>query len=128
VDVENLHFVDERSLVFTGSTETWMASYLIDLSSGRVTALGQGYAKYLHRGKNAGLFLLRGMKGYAMDEHGESQGAYWANILVDREGNLIEMLSDKGSDTCYPLRFLLDPKGHYPRLRQSFDTKVCVEQ
>jgi len=128
VEVDNLHFVDNRSLVFTGSTETWMASYLIDVESGKVTALGQGHATYLRQGKNAGLFLLRGMKGYVMDELGASKGAYWSNILVDREGNLVEVLSLKGSDTCYPLRFLLDPKGHYPRLRQSFDAKVCVEQ
>jgi len=128
VEVDNLHCIDECSLVFTGSIETWLVSYLIDVESGRVTVPGLGRAKDLGQGKNAGFFLLRGMKGDVMDERGASKGASWSNILVDREGKLVEVLSLKGSDTCYPLRFLPDPKGHYPRLRQSFDTKVCVEQ
>jgi hypothetical protein len=68
------------------------------------------------------------MKSYVMDEHGELHGAYWANILVDRKGNLIEMLSNEGDDPCYPLRFLLNPERRYPRLRQNLDTKICVIQ
>jgi len=127
-ELGNLQFVDERTLLFTGSTETWMASYLIDLGSGKVTALGGGQAEYLKKGKNAGLFLLHGMKGYVTDDEGEALGAYWANMLVDRDGNFIEMLSDKRTGNCYPLRFLLPREERYPRLRQSFDTKVCVTQ
>jgi hypothetical protein len=127
-DVGSLQFIDEDTLLFTANTDTWMATYLIDMRSMRVSALGSGGATYIRSGRDAGLFRLSGWKGYAADDRGEPLGAYWANVLVDRQGDIVEMLSTKTGGTCYPLRFLLDPKGHYPRLRQSFDTKVCVEQ
>ena len=127
-EIGDLQFIDNRTLLFTGSTEIWTASYLIDMRSGSVTSLGGGRAEYLRSGKNAGLFLLHGTKGYATDDRGEPLGAYWVDMLVDRYGNIVEVVSNEREKNCYPLRFILPREKRYPHLRQSLKSRICVIQ
>jgi hypothetical protein len=120
-NIEYLDIVNKKYLLFSASTNLWSASYLLDIYSAKLYPLGGGKAEYL--GNN--MFILHGAKGYA-SKNGEPLGAYWANKVVDINGNLIKFL--KSGNSCYPLKYLIDKDLNYPKLEQKLDDIVCVEQ
>ncbi len=122
LDIKPLKLIQNNLLLFQGSTPTWTASYLLNIRNGKVTPLGGGTAEYIDNDH----FVLHGYKGYVMRNRTDPLGAYWTDILVDKEGHIIKFLSS--GDICYPLRYLIDTDGKYPKLIQDINQKICVEQ
>jgi len=120
--IKPLQLISNDLLLFQGSTPTWTASYLLNLKNGKVSPLGSGSAEYIGDGH----FILHGYKGYARKDRDDPLGAYWADVLVDKEGAIIKFLS-KGN-VCYPLRYLINTEDEHPKLVQGLDQKICVEQ
>lgn len=119
-------FVNNTNVLLYVNSITSVSTTLLNLNTKHWTALGGGRGTYITKdndatGQNEGLVLLTSAKRYF-----PGGGAYWIDLLVDIDGNLIEFVSaDHGK--CHAIRDLLLPSEATTKLRQPLEQCVRVK-
>jgi hypothetical protein len=117
VNYINFEFIDDRRLILARATAYMTDTILIDTTSKQITWIGSG--KYQLMDDN--LIKLIGQK-YYLDR------AIWLNALADYDGNIIEFLSAKPNGKCVTLKSFLNQKNKYPKLKQSLDDCIYINE
>jgi len=124
--ISKINFIDNKYLLIIQNSTTVTLSSLINTETKHQRILGDGAAEYIDKGKNKGLFIFHGSKGYFT---GPEYGAFWVDKVRNKQGELIEVLSKpKNSSGCIPLKSLLNQKETYPSLRQKMEDCVYVDR
>jgi len=121
----DFEFLDNEYLLFSVNSATREQQSVFNLAAQKCTVIGGGKAAVLRAGKNKGLIRLSGQKHYF-----PKGGAFWVDLLVDRDGELIEGLSAPrwSSVTRIPLTLVLDPDKSYSMLRQPRHARIYVRR
>ena len=115
-------FIDEERLLVTFKNATAERVYVCHIGTRERVLIGSGTPTLVRNGKNKGLIRLAGQK-HLLPEG----GAFWVDMLVDPEGQVVEVLSVYGLDgATVPLSRILDPALPHPKLRQPMDAAVPV--
>lgn len=114
---------NKRLLLFTG-TSINSFSYLLNIKKQTISSLGGGRASYT----DENLFLLSNRKGYIF-KNDLPNGAFWYDILVDDEGNIIKFQSKpKNSFGCKKISALFNDMEKYrvSKLEQNLDDCIYI--
>lgn len=120
-----IEFIDDKHLLIELRNSTREGQAILDLTSKELNFVGSGRGDFIRHNNGKGLIRLRGQKHYFPEG-----GAFWVDVLVDKEGNVVEVLSaPKGNGRpCVPLNLILDDTKPHPKLRQTLDQCVYVER
>ena len=117
VNYINFEFIDDHRLILARSTAYMTDTILIDTTSKQITWIGSGKFQLV----DGNLIKLIGQK-YYLDR------AIWINALAGYDGNIIEFLSAKPNGKCVPLKSFLNQKNKYPKLKQSMDDCIYINE
>lgn len=121
--VFSVEFVDNDNALIVFGNSMVLVTTILNLQSKQLFYISGGEGEYIKGGINSGLIMIKGEKGYL-----KGGGAYWFNMLLDKEGDIVEILSlpKTESDTCVPISDLLNMKMAHPKLRNTRDGCVYV--
>ena len=127
--IKRYEFIDNDHLsILSGNLQT-ESQGIVDLKTRDITWIDGGVGELLSWDSESkyGLIRLRGQKHYFP---GPEWGAFWVDMIVDTNGNAIEVLSpnSKYLGECTPLSLILDQDKEYPKLKQSMEDCVYVER
>jgi hypothetical protein len=120
VNYSKLKFLDNRKLALSRCTLFVCDSIIVDTLDRKVVWLGKGEFEII----NNSLIKLTGQKYYFPPP---KWGAFWVDMIVDYDGNVVEILSTPIAE-CVPLNLILDQEKEYPKLKQSMEDCVHVER
>jgi len=120
---KKIDFLNDHYLFLTEGNLMTEASRVINLSTQQSYYLGKGTFEILDKN----LIKLYGQKHYFP---APEWGAFWVDMIVDTQGNVIEVLppNSKHSGKCVPLGLILDQDEKHPKLKQSMEECVYVER
>jgi hypothetical protein len=118
----SVEFIDEERVLVSFKNVTAERAFICSIKTQECKAVGSGSPRLLRKGKNKGLIQLTGQKHFFTDG-----GAFWVDVLVDLDGQVVEVLSASGPHTVsVPLTLVLDPDKPHSGLRQSVRDCVSV--
>jgi len=111
-------FISDNKLIIELCSSTACSTVIFDKEMDAFTQLGGGGYSLV----NDNRIRLSGNKFY------DALGAFWVDMIVDAQGNVIEVLSPntKYLDKCIPLSLILDHDKKYPKLIQSIGSCIHV--
>ncbi len=122
--ITKIMFIDNVHLLIVKSSDTATMSSIFNTQNSKEKNIGGGSAECIASGKNKGLILLHDSKGYF-----PRGGAFWVDKVVDKNGDLIEVLSKpKNEWGCIALNSILDTGRRYQKLRQSMNDCVYIDR
>jgi hypothetical protein len=123
----SVEFVDDQQLLLGLSNVSYNQTAILDLDTRAMTLIGGGAGRYIRTGPDAGLIALTGRKGYVS---GPSPHAIWFDLLVDLQGNIVELspVVPAATAKCITVRAILQADKAPSRLRQSLDDCIGVMQ
>ena len=127
--IKRYEFIDnDHLLILSGNLQT-ESQGIVDLKTRDITWIGGGVGELLSWDSESkyGLIRLRGQKHYFP---APEWGAFWVDMIVDTQGDVIEVLSpnSKYLGECVSLNLILDQEKGYPKLKQSMKDCVHVER
>lgn len=124
ISIEDFKIISDNSILINLRYTTKLESWHFNLDTKKFSYIGNGKVKSVAENK----FLLKNSKGYIY-VNGKSIGAYWVDKLVDKDGNLIELISKpKNNWGCQKISTLINQKNLTSKFIQSIDDCVYVER
>ena len=127
--IDSYKFVDDDNLFILSSNFQVDSQGIVDLKTRDITWIGGGVGELLSWSSKSkyGLVKLRGQKHYFP---APEWGVFWVDMIVDTQGNVIEVLSPNSQylGECIPLNLILDQENKHPKLKQSMEDCVYVER
>lgn len=117
--------LNKNKVLFSLKSSTLIENYILDLNTFEVNYLTDG----LITSCNNKTFTVFNKKDY-LYKNGVSFGAFWVDLIIDYNGNVLKFLSKEETKNTKKLKIksIINPSEKYPYLEQSFEEYINVER
>jgi hypothetical protein len=131
-NVRKYEFIDNEHLLIVSGNFTSDSTGILNMDTRHLEWIGGGVGEIVSWNDNKKLIKLYGKKAYRWDENGEPLGAIWFDLIVNVDGDIIQLLTPaRGNGECIPIKEILEwsyEPDEYINIEQPLDDCITVER